>query len=525
MPFLLNDTATDHVDLMDKLIDFATNDTVETVAIAAGGAGYTVGDILTASGGTFTLAAQFEVTSVAAGVVDGIKVARSGVGYTATPGNPVSTTGGTGAGCTLTLTFGTPWTLRRRTRTAASAVVGTAGTGYAVNDKLFVADVIDGTQAQFNVDTIGGGGAVLTVSLDIGGHIHEPQANDATTTTDGSGTGCELTVTYNFASDTTLEHQLILEGADSSQPFIGIRAYKAGLAHNFELAGFTGYTSTQTYESQPGISPGRYDASSVGSPAPDEGAYTPLDNNTINYWLFLNDRKITGVFKMGASTYTNMYLGFFNPFGTNTEFPYPMAVFGCRALPNTLFSSTVIGYSGMIDPIGFDQTDQNGPALLRDVAGVWKSIRNSRESSGSRISQEEFVCWPAGTALSGTDQIADDDKTSKEGFTSTGAIPHAGNPGSPLLQFLRQTPDTNNLATLVPTMLIEAGSLAGQVERMIHGELSGLHWMSNAMDLDVATAASEDVIEEGSGASVQRYHVFQNVARTSEFTFFAIKEE
>lgn len=73
-------------------------------AIPAGGAGYTAGDILTVVGGAGLRPARFSAT-VAAGVVVGV-VPIDGGDYTTYPGIAAATTGGTGAGCTLTLANG-----------------------------------------------------------------------------------------------------------------------------------------------------------------------------------------------------------------------------------------------------------------------------------------------------------------------------------------------------------------------------------------------------------------------------------
>lgn len=73
--------------------------------IAAGGTGYVLGDVLSLSGGTHTTTATVTVTAVSSGAVTAVSVTQPGV-YSATPSNPVSTTGGTGTGCTLTVTWG-----------------------------------------------------------------------------------------------------------------------------------------------------------------------------------------------------------------------------------------------------------------------------------------------------------------------------------------------------------------------------------------------------------------------------------
>jgi hypothetical protein len=77
------------------------------VPTASTGSGYVVGDILTLVGTGGTLAganqAQFRVVSVSAGVVTGV-VSINAPYYTTAPTAPSAVTGGTGTGCTLTLT-------------------------------------------------------------------------------------------------------------------------------------------------------------------------------------------------------------------------------------------------------------------------------------------------------------------------------------------------------------------------------------------------------------------------------------
>ena len=64
-----NFSATDYDDALLRLLDLAVENNAIAVAINAGGTGYTVGDILTVSGGTpvSSLTLTLEVTSVAAG--------------------------------------------------------------------------------------------------------------------------------------------------------------------------------------------------------------------------------------------------------------------------------------------------------------------------------------------------------------------------------------------------------------------------------------------------------------------------
>ncbi len=74
---------------------------VQTVSIANGGTSYTIGDVITVSGGDDDL--QLTVTSVGgSGDITGVTITFSGIAYTISSGNP--TTGGTGTGCTINIT-------------------------------------------------------------------------------------------------------------------------------------------------------------------------------------------------------------------------------------------------------------------------------------------------------------------------------------------------------------------------------------------------------------------------------------
>lgn len=76
-----------------------------SATINAGGAGYVVGDVLTLTGGASSVTSTATVTTVSAGAVTAVVVRKPGV-YTVLPSNPISTTGGTGAGCKLNGVWG-----------------------------------------------------------------------------------------------------------------------------------------------------------------------------------------------------------------------------------------------------------------------------------------------------------------------------------------------------------------------------------------------------------------------------------
>jgi len=72
--------------------------------VSSGGTGYTVGDVLTLNGGTFTTASTVTVATVSAGVITGITISNYGA-YTVVPTGTITLTGGTGSGASITTTW------------------------------------------------------------------------------------------------------------------------------------------------------------------------------------------------------------------------------------------------------------------------------------------------------------------------------------------------------------------------------------------------------------------------------------
>lgn len=83
-----------------------TNASAATVAVAAGGTGYKVGDVLSVAGGTGVQAAvvlYVSTVNAGTGAVTALAIDDRGQ-YGALPANPAATTGGLGVGCTVNLT-------------------------------------------------------------------------------------------------------------------------------------------------------------------------------------------------------------------------------------------------------------------------------------------------------------------------------------------------------------------------------------------------------------------------------------
>ncbi len=89
----------------ETLIDYEAEEAT-AAAISAAGTGYTVNDIVTVVGGSFTVATTVKITAESGGVPSAVEVYSLDTGeYITTPSNPASTSGGTGSGLTLTMTW------------------------------------------------------------------------------------------------------------------------------------------------------------------------------------------------------------------------------------------------------------------------------------------------------------------------------------------------------------------------------------------------------------------------------------
>jgi hypothetical protein len=132
-----------------------------SAAVAAGGAGYVVGEVLTVVGGTFTTVATLTVTTIAAGVVTGVSITNAGA-YSVLPVNPVATTASAaGVGATLNLTFN-----------GVAPLVSAAGNiitlTYAADVLCSASNSIQFSGARVNANALGAG---TSVNVGVGASV------------------------------------------------------------------------------------------------------------------------------------------------------------------------------------------------------------------------------------------------------------------------------------------------------------------------------------------------------------------
>lgn len=533
-------TATDYLDLLDDLVAVVTSRHLSTVAVNSGGTGHAVGDIIdiTATGATSTHVARLEVTSVAAGVIDGIRVYRGGaytVDPTTTTGNAQSATTGSGTGATFDLTFAaTGWSRLARSQVAASATVDAGGSGYAVNDTLTVVGgvvAVGGSAATFNVDSVSSG-AVTAVSLVSAGEYEVPPSNAALTTNDGSGNNaCTLNVSY---SDVTGDRIVVLEGeagGSATDPLVGIKTYsdqtdETGLntVYNWALFGMTTWSSSLNLHDQANISPGFSNLGNGELTTLDgDGAFVPLRDSgafNIDYWIAATGRRVVLIARIEAAAtvyYAHASFGLLNQFGTTTEVPFPAYVAGSSDRKRVWFRDTSSVFGGLSECVSLS----NGPCFAWAPEGEWVSIKSGVISSvqdtsvsyGSSVSNSAPRAgqWPlfAPAAYSDSDDqiwgpagagsFDQEDITATTGATAIYRTPNTGDDLFPLFRVTLMQHDS-----------------AGDNYR-IFGEIDGVFWFHVAD----AAISSEDRFAQ----DPRYYRIFQNGTQIEPWSYLALAED
>jgi len=513
-------------------IDVTMNSTnyVTSAAPNAAGSSYIVGDVLTVAGGTSPTSATLEVTKVngSGGIVE-LKPQLQGA-YTADPTLTAnSVTGGTGSGATVDITMSsTGWTVLRRSQEAVSATVASGGTGYAVSDTITLAaedSVGNSIDAVFTVATLSGS-AVATVTLQTAGlyeETHKFPGDIAQGSTSGSGTGCELNVTFQNATDQNESVVIFQAPGDGSQRiFSGMRLYQEtdGVddSYNISLSGFSGYNNGLTFANQAGISPGDDRVVATG------GSYMIMrDSNgsfPIDFEVSVTTRRMTGGARISSAS-TNFdstfHLGLLNQNGTETEFPYPNYIMGSTSRYQTTFTTTAVGeFTGLAEAIQFSGSP--GPGFYYRTDSVWQAVANSTSNGSTRSKLQDFVLYPVGQPDNTPSGTASVDLITDE----SSLIPHfediaplTGVPGTVSLN-LEPTPESGTDITRLyaVTLTASTSSFVGA-----QGELEGVFWFSATND--GTTIVSQDRITIGT----DRYRVYQCGNRALSYTRMAIRED
>lgn len=522
-------------DALTNLVAFATSQHISAVALNAAGTGYTVGDILTITHGSAYHDCTLEVLTITGG-------------------------GGTGPVGTVAIRDNGSFA----DRVTAVAIGSAAGTGYGDDD---IIRLTDGTFTEFckiKIDSqVGGVPSAISIFETGGAYSVDPTLTDAPTSNDiGEGSGVDLVVDVtmtaiigttaisatggtgssvsfdltltdtgmscttakqnqnNYATNSiTNEKEVILQGsvAGGDAPYIGIRTFTttSGLdtRYGWVLAGMDSYNSSLTFGTQPNVGPGV-------EPATGSVCLLMFDDDQ-DFWMVADGRHVKMVVKaVGASitTYMSMFHGLLDPFGTQTESPYPFYISGSSGTASRPPDSGGFFVTGMTEL--FCDLSSTIPAYYRRASdGAWTGVVNSINGTGQNTS----VLTPLGEAKQGADDdyIAFDSRM--EIHMGGGAIAGGSNnvsqaSGGSAEVLIMPTIGDDELMLIPCDICTQPGSGDNDSETKIRGEIPGIFW-TPAVDASAVSLVSEDYIDKDG----IRYYIFQNAHRTEQYSYYAMR--
>jgi len=313
-------------------------------------------------------------------------------------------------------------------------------------------------------------------------------------------------------NDEWIAHATNVTGNDA--PYIGIRTYhdSSSGAYGLEIAGGTGYNGAGAWATSiAGISPGRYDGASDLLRA---GAYVPVLDQSMDFWLSVTDRRILGIVQVDTG-YFMFHAGLLDTFADSTAYPFPMYVAGSMNRFDSLPSDTTpdIGCT-LADPIAFHSgaTKWEGPGLLRFTDGSWYSVQNSAHRTSGRIEQNDLVAFPAGSPRLLVADIGDPADLwfiqSSNVREWSDVIPPSGNPGTEVARLHKTDGTTPGVPIFPVTIMMQSPS------KQFIGEINGCYWCSGADGV-----GAEDTL--GSGTT---YFVAQGGTQTNLWRRCAVLE-
>ncbi len=269
-----------------------------------------------------------------------------------------------------------------------------------------------------------------------------------------------------------------LEGPGSSAGddiIVGIQTYQnSSGAYGFASCGCTEYNAALNWGTMLGASP---------------NVYTALSAGNFSAWFWVSGRRIMACARI-AGTDVCFYLGFFLPYRTHNQYPYPLLVSGTVADQTRLPTENSYYQSGIPDPGSFLGV------YFRWIDGSWQPIQQY-STYQQRYQVTTFGLYPFmdTTGGQGFDEINDaasywSEYNLFENFSTTGP---------------QLTNNEVNAYSLFPVIINSPTQLPGQLENFFVVAGTGLN--------------AGDTITD---ASSQIYDVFHNCWRTEANAFYCI---
>lgn len=511
-------------EILTRLVAFATSKYVSAAAVNAGGTGYTVGDLLTITHAGAYGNCVLEVLTAPAGVIGSVAIRSAGAF-----GNRVASVavnaGGSGYtnGTVVRLTTGTATQQAKLLITVSAGAVTSAavfetGGHYTSNPS---------SSGATNSDIGTGSGTGFTCTPTMTGLI----GTSAIAVTGGTGTGATFNLTltdggwtclvdrndFSFNSVTD-EKELILQGtvAGGLPPLVGIRTYTTllgDLRYGWLVAGMDSFNSALTFASQPNIGPS-------ADPSTNSGCCFLLFDNAQSYWFKVSPRYLNVHVKaVGASitSYVSQFAGLLDPHGTQVESPYPMYLSGSSS------SYQRKPDAGGQFVTGFTELIHDGaslcPAFFRHPStGVWTRVQNLNATTS--LATRTHVVSPLGCQQFAGGTVDDDivafgrfglSFASGTGFALT-------NLGASTQVYMPTISDGN--LELWPVSVLSSPTTGANTSEIVpRGNLPGVFW-HGATKADGSAVVVEDTVT----ISGVRHRIFANAHRRERCSFYAVAE-
>lgn len=272
-------------------------------------------------------------------------------------------------------------------------------------------------------------------------------------------------------------HEMFCQGPGAGagyEVFFGMRTFENAAQNHFcfETQGYTDYVTGANWFTHPGIS-----ASTV---------ITRLWDDTIPYWLAVNDRRIILIAKC-SGTYHSLYAGFFTPFANPVEYPYPFYLASDASYIDA-FGEAGVNVRSIAAP-GL------GAALVRTPGGNWRqvAVNVNGDTSYRTLDNVSYTCWPYHSPSAQSSILLSN-------FT----------PYPPNVR-MRDIPGLGDSLFIVPVHLFGCGDTMGVI-----GTLDGVFWFTGI------GSSAEQLLTNGG----DNYRVFIAINRAVENppSTYAIKE-
>jgi hypothetical protein len=530
-----------------KMLAAMTSKHVSAVTVAATGTGYVTGDVVSITHAGIFLAAKFEVTA-SAGAITALRILSSGAISNRLASATVSA-GGSGyvVGDVLEVTGGTQ---REKAKVQVATLSGSAvatvtvidsGGAYSVAPSSPAATVGVGPAAFAGDDactlTLTMTGTVGTTGLALQGGTGSGGTADITLTETGWTT---LRSTHDFTHNAvTNERTVILKGDAAghlNKPIVGwISWTESGGSGRSGLSvfGMRAHNPATAYHLQDGISAGINTSTGVlqdggGNILCDEAAAQEMD-----FWAAINDRRIffvhnnnaadgeEGTGNTDSAQYMHAYLGFYLPFQTENEDPYPLFVGASSRAKNIDPSASSANISGIPECYShtYPSAGGNGWWYYRDRDSTWYNIVNL----GSAVSQAHIM-WPMGRIAQLSSQVSFNGSLASliQYYLAVGSSQRTAGGAAP--HYLM--PAMGGTWMPIPLAIVNRdGSSTYNALDVPRGIVDGVSWIT-ATDSAGARVShfAEDYLTIGS----DRYRVFGNHvqhAGTIRYQFIAVRED